>query len=144
MNAIMLKAVNEYQCPGCMHGPDAETCDRSEVTAKGCTNHHSGTMGLGIGNFALGLPKGFNRFGPSELRNIEIYESCEAMLRAIPNLKSIFSLPIWKHLDKHENTIMRWYSPRTNHGGSVVVLGDCREQFPTAIDITAENLAQMD
>jgi hypothetical protein len=144
MNTLMLKAVNEYQCPGCMHGPDAETCERSDVTEKGCTNQHAGLFGAGIGAIALGLPKGFNRFGPAGERKVEVWSSYEVLMECHPNLRTIFSLPVWKHLDDHGNTVTRWFSPRTNCGWSLVILGDCRDKFPQAIEITAAQIADMD
>lgn len=144
MNTVTLKAVNSYQCPGCMQGPDVETCDRANVTDKGCTNQAAGVFGAGIGAIALGLPKGFNRFGPGPERKVEVWASYDVLMAYQPNLRTIFSVPVWKHLDEQGNTLMRWYSPRTNCGWSVVVLGDCRDRFPQALEITAEQIADMD
>jgi hypothetical protein len=141
---IMMKAAAEYQCPGCMNGNNPDDCIKVNITECGCTGHHAGTMGLGMGTFALGLPRGFNRFGPSGERKIEVYESYDSMMAIHPNLSTMFSVPVWKHLDAHGNTVMRWFSPRINNGWSCVVLGDCRDKFPQAQEITAEHLDQMD
>ena len=89
----MLQAVKEYNCPGCVHGPEA--------------------------------PK-------------KIHESWDA------NMKTISSVPVWKHLDRHGNTVIRWFSPRTNVGWSTVVLGDCRDKIPNALEITEEHVNNMD
>jgi hypothetical protein len=139
-----LDAIREYNCPGCVHGPEAPACSRYAPDDKGCRAHHPGTMGLGIGAFALGLPKGFCRFGKQPTDRIEIHESWTAMVEAQPNLRTVFCVPVWKHLDRHGNTVIRWYSPRTNAGWSVVVLGDCRDMMPNALDITQEHLNNMD
>jgi hypothetical protein len=84
------------------------------------------------GIIALGLPKGFDRFGPLPEKvkaRVLINESYEALIRLYPNLASKFSLPIWCHLDEHGNTITRWYSPRVNRGWSEVILGDCTKEL---------------
>lgn len=140
----MIAAVNEYNCPGCMHGPKAETCPSANVGVSGCANHAAATMMFPGGTIALGLPKGFNRFGPNKDRKIEIFESYDAMIAHYPNFKTVFSVPVWKHLDEHGNTIVRYFSPRVNVGWSCVILGNCLAALPTALEITAEQIDQMD
>jgi hypothetical protein len=130
--------------PGCLHGPDTTTCPKYNLTDTGCTNHAPGTGMLVGGVFALGLPNGFRRFGPSKPRNIEVFVSYDAMVDVYPNLKTIYSRPVWKHLDKQGNTIVRWFSPRTHSGWSAVTAGDCRAELPTAVEITQENVDWMD
>lgn len=140
----MIEAIREYNCPGCMHGPEAPRCPQYAPDARGCSGHYPGTMGLGIGTFALGLPRGFCRFGKQDTKRVEIFESWSAMVELQPNIRTIFSVPVWKHLDEHGNTVIRWFSPRTNAGWSNMVLGDCRDMMPNAIDITQEHLNNMD
>lgn len=144
MNSIMIKAVSTYQCPGCMRGTEAESCESADIRATGCEAQSSGTLGSGIGNFAMGLPRGFNRFGNSPERKFAIHPSYEDMIQKAPNFLTIFNIPAWKHLDEHGNTIVRWFSPRINYGYSTVTLGDCREKFPNAVEITAEMIEDMD
>lgn len=117
---------------------------RLTLARGGCANHSAATFLFPGGVIALGLPKGFQRFGRNEERNIEIFESFDSMVDLCPNVKTIFSVPIWKHLDANGNTIVRWFSPRTNAGWSNVILGDCRSKMPHATEITAEAIDQMD
>jgi hypothetical protein len=57
------KAIEEYQCSGCMTGSNTE-CFEPCSTGIGCGKHYAGTMIFpGIGKIFLGLPKGFNRLG---------------------------------------------------------------------------------
>lgn len=143
MKTIMLKAVTQYQCSGCTHGSNPE-CGRAAIAVSGCTAHHSGTILMPGGALALGMPKGFSRFGYSPSRLVEVYESYDTMVDAVPNLESIFSLPVWKYLDKSGNTVTRWYSPRTNYGWSAVILGNHLDRLPRALEITHEQVNDMD
>lgn len=142
----MIKAITEYQCPGCVRGGGvpANTCPKFKPTPSGCQAQVPGTIGFGIGVFALGLKKGFCRYGKQDPLPIEIYPSYEVLLSTAPNLKTIFSVPVWKHLDEKGNTLMRWYSPRTNAGWTLIILGDARNHFPTAIEVTEEDISKMD
>jgi hypothetical protein len=140
---IMLKNVAQYQCPGCMHGSSPTTCEKANVTAAGCTSHYAGTLLFGRGALALGLPAGFNRFGSSDNRKVEVFESFETMLGLNPNMATVYSLPVWKYLDKHGNTLTRWYSPRTNYGWTSVILGDCRDKLPQATELTQADVDYM-
>lgn len=141
---IMLKNVAQYQCPGCLHGSSPTNCPKADITAAGCTSHHAGTNMLGRGHIALGMPNGFNRFGASSPeRKIEVFESFETMLELNPTLASVYSLPVWKYLDKDGNTLARWYSPRTNVGWSCVILGDCRDKMPQATELTKADMDYM-
>lgn len=144
MKTIMLQAINEYQCPGCVNGPNVESCPELRATDLGCNSHCAGTMGFGTGTFALGLPKGFNRFGRSNERSFEIHHSWDALIKAHPTLTTKFSVPVWKHLDEQGNTIVRWFSPRTNAGWSCVILGDAMNKMPNAIVIMAADVEYMD
>jgi hypothetical protein len=56
--------IEEFICPGCVCGSDTN-CGKFEngPTEGSCKEHVLGTFILGLGNFSLGLPKGFNRPG---------------------------------------------------------------------------------
>jgi hypothetical protein len=63
MNAENLaEMVKKFQCPGCVRGSSTE-CGSYTPNDAGCNAHVLGTLVLGVGNIALGLPKGFNRPG---------------------------------------------------------------------------------
>ena len=101
-------------------------------------------MELGKGTFFLGMPKGFDRVGPSGVESVKLQVSSDSYVVDALKRKHPFSLAVWKHLDKHGNTLLRCYSPRTNVGWSVVILGDCMDKFPDAIEITEERMEEMD
>jgi hypothetical protein len=140
----IIEAVETYQCPGCMNGSGVSDCDKHAMDGTGCSSHYPGTMLLGAGTLALGLPKGFHRFGPSRTEPIEIFTGWDHLEEAAPNLTTIFSVPVWKHLDEHGNTIVRWFSPRTNCGWSNVILGNVLDKMPNALEITQEQIDNMD
>jgi hypothetical protein len=61
-----LKIIEEHQCPGCVAGSSTKCGEfRPEKDNWGisCTAHTLGTSVLGVGPFALGMPKGFCRSG---------------------------------------------------------------------------------
>lgn len=141
-----IEAITEYQCPGCVAGPEPHTCPSFKLSmSTGCKGHAPGTMMLGVGTLFLGMPRGFDRVGPSgtEYVNLDVCASAEEVVDLLKQ-KHPFSLAVWKHLDKHGNTLLRCYSPRTNVGWPVVILGDCMDKFPDAIEITAEQVEGMD
>lgn len=101
-------------------------------------------MGLGTGTFMLGVPKGFNRFGPAPARALDIFASYDEMIETFPNLTTKFSVPVWKYLDERGNTFVRWFSPRTNYGWTVLILGDAMDRLHGAITITQDDIEYMD
>mgnify|MGYP001601057252 CR=1 FL=1 len=61
----MKDLVHKFQCPGCVSGHSPDSCQAfaldPELTC--CKSHVLGTAIAGVGAFALGLPRGFNRPG---------------------------------------------------------------------------------
>lgn len=41
----MLQAVKTYNCPGCMHGPEAPECPQYSPDGVGCSAHYPGCRG---------------------------------------------------------------------------------------------------
>lgn len=138
------EGIQEYSCPGCIHGPGPESCENFRPSTSGCLDHYAGTMELGIGVIALGLPRGFSRFGLSLRRRVEVFLSWQELVQSEMNVNTIYSVAVWKHLNEKGHTIIRWFSPRTNMGWSAVILEDCRDKIPNAIEITQENIDYMD
>jgi len=140
---IQRKAVETYQCPGCVCGSDFKCFERddSKSVGIGCTKHCAGTMMLGVGSMFLGMPIGFNRLGPRPenpeqkmklviLRNYEDFEYDK------------FNIPVWKHKDEHGNTLVRGLSPRLNHSFLHVRLDDCFDKID-CLEITKEDIEEM-
>ena len=126
-----------------LKSPCTEIAERPGV---GCTSHVAGTYMLSGGSMFLGLPKGFNRLGTANQDSFEIFDSMEQALSLYPNLNTIFSVPVWIHIDEYGNTLTRWYSPRTNAGWTMVILGDHSDhpRFANTIRITEEQIDKMD
>ena len=122
------KAIREYQCSGCMSGP-FEECYKTETGyGVGCREHYAGTFMIPQGKLFLGMPKGFNRLGHYEDMKVEVWENYDVDAKY-----DKFNVPVWKHLDKHGNTLVRGLRPRLNEPFVSVFLGnhmdkiDCRE-----------------
>lgn len=67
MDEAIKKAIETYQCPGCVAGSNTK-CGAFKQghapTAFECTAHVPGTAMSRIGTIMLGMPKGFCRVGP--------------------------------------------------------------------------------
>ena len=140
----MKDLISTYQCPGCMQGPEPESCPAFRQGESGCLGHCVGTLGFGQGRLFLGLPKGFNRLGTSKSDTFQIYESAAAFDDAIDPDKAVFNVVVWKYLDENGNTLIRLYSPRINYGCAMVIRGDHLDKFPAALLITDELIGSMD
>ena len=123
------EAVKEYQCSGCVGGPYPECYQAEGGYGIGCRGHVAGTGVTFIGKIFLGMPTGFNRLGHYDDMKVIIYEDWDA--EEIEFNK--FNVPVWKHLDKHGNTLVRGLRPRINEPFVTIILGnhldkiDCRE-----------------
>lgn len=88
---------------------------------------------------ASALPYLFQVFQANGHCQVDVHDSLAAMYEGYPNLKTIYSLPMLMTLNEQGHTVMRWYSPRTNCGWSVVVKEDCRSQFPNVREVSAQD-----
>ena len=116
--------VEEFICPGCVGGSDTK-CGKYTPSESGpwgdCTEHVLGTITMHAGNFALGLPKGFNKPGwcsmserPHNKMNIRVWpdETADHLFNDIWNHLNV---PVWYLHDKEKDVLfVRTYCPRTN------------------------------
>jgi hypothetical protein len=112
--------VEKYQCPGCVAGFDT-TCGLFEIhqiseNCALCKRHVLGTMLVGIGNLALGLPKGFNRPGWTYPGHVEDTRSRNVMfLRIFLEESDMYwdnmNVPVWA-LDHEGDLLVRTMLPR--------------------------------
>ncbi len=137
MEENIKNAVEEYQCPGCVCGSDTECYE--EGISLSCGKHVTGTRVLGSGIFLLGMPKGFNRIGDNEKLNPKIYKTYESSDWKYDK----WNIPIWKHLDKNGNTLVRGISPRINTSFLHIFLEDCRDKID-CLEITQDDIDGMD
>lgn len=137
MKESIKKAVETYQCPGCVVGSDI-SCYASTCTVD-CDKHVAGTLLSGIGRIFLGMPKGFCRIGAADKYKIYMFET----LSSCDWYETKFNVPVWKYLDKHGNTLVRVYSPRVNIGALHIFLENCIDAVE-CIEITEEDIEEMD
>lgn len=109
--------IKTYQCPGCVGGPPLSCYKKGEGVD--CGEHVAGTNLSLIGRIFLGLPKGFCRLGPCEVTKISIFERVEDGWGY-----GMFNVPVWKHLDKNGNTLVRGLCPRINYPWIHIFMGD--------------------
>jgi len=139
MEQKIKNAVEEYQCSGCISGSDISCFKKNETGGIGCGEHFSGTRILGIGKILLGMPKGFNRLGKEEDLKPNIYatyEDCDWQF-------NIWNVPVWKHLDKNGNTLVRGVMPRRNQTFIHIFLENCIDKI-NCLEITQEQIDAMD
>ncbi len=130
-------AVEDYQCSGCGIGGDI-TCYKNEnIVGKGCSAHSAGTFMGGIGKIFLGMPKGFNRLGETDLK-IYMFTSFEKH-----GGYDKFNVPAWKHVNEKGHTIVRGISPRINKPWIHIYLEDCSSQID-CYEVTNNDIEAMD
>lgn len=139
MKEEIKKMIETYQCPGCVYGSDV-SCYKKGAGVE-CSAHMAGTnIRPVIGRIFLGLNKGFCRLGACENTKISIFESFAKK----PGWDyDKFNIPVWKHLDKHGNTLVRGLSPRINYPFLHIFMGDCRTMID-CLEITQEDIDEMD
>lgn len=113
--------IEEFQCSGCVAGPDPKSCDTyelKEVTGGGfhCAGHVPGTNLGGPGGMLriyLGIPKGFSRvplLPEGMLNNITLFsEDCED-----EQCYDVLNIPVWKKELDNRCTCIKVCQPRTN------------------------------
>jgi hypothetical protein len=139
METKVKKAIEEYQCSGCIAGHNTDCFEPCE-TGQGCGKHYAGTgVTGGIGKVFLGMPRGFNRLGEHVEMKPYLFES---FLKDWGEYNK-FNIPVWKYLDKHGNTIVRGLQPRLNTPFIHVHLGDHRDEI-NCLEITENDLKDMD
>lgn len=139
MNEEIKKMVETYQCPGCVCGSDASCYKKGDGLE--CKAHVTGTQMMPcIGRIFLGLPKGFCQLGACENTKISIFFSFEDK----PGWDyDKLNIPVWKHLDKNGNTLVRGLCPRINYPFLHIFMGDCREKI-NCLGITQLDIDEMD
>ena len=125
--------VEEFQCPGCGLGSDTG-CGHFKPFPwdgqdAGCQSHSPGTVVFPGGKIFLGLPRGFNKCGPSigdkdGHRPIIFHET-------IPTWNN-FNVPVWA-MEKKNYLFIRWFSPRVNETHISVIPGGKISDLPASV-----------
>jgi len=140
---IQKKAVETYQCSGCVNGNDFKCFEcTDEVVGIGCTKHCPGTLVMGTGYIFPGMPTGFNRLGPDPRQ-----QETRIRLSIIKDYDDFiydeFNIPSWKYKDEHGNILVRGLSPRINCNFLHVRLDDCFNKI-NCLEVTDEMIEGMD
>ena len=121
-------------------------CFSKNSNSEACAGHIPGTFMNFIGRIFLGLPKGFNRLGPNG-SSIEIHETYDDFLSCMGielDKLNKYTVPVWKHLTENGHTLIRHYMPRRNDTTITIILENCMDRMPNAIEITKEDIEFMD
>lgn len=124
MKTEFKKAIEEYQCVGCISGSDISCFSENEMGGIGCGKHRAGTLLSSIGAIFLGMPKGFNRLGESTRLNPVIYENFESSDWKYNK----FNIPVWKYL-LNGHTFVRGIMPRKNEPFIHIFLENCVDKI---------------
>jgi len=130
------KAVQEYQCCGCMCEGYPKCYKRTDTKDFSCEKHIIGTMTNYCGKILLGLPKGFNRTGKElEISIFKTFKEGWGFTK--------FNVPVWKYLDTNGNTLVRGIKPRINIPFLHIYLEDCLDKIE-CIEIMNNDIENMD
>jgi hypothetical protein len=132
------KAVEEYQCSGCVVGHNVECYGNVSIIGQGCSKHCAGTRIAGVGKLFLGMPKPFMRLGENEGMIPYIFETFSEW-----GNYDKFNVPTWKYKDEHGNTLVRGMMPRKNETFIHVFLEDCLDKV-NCYEITEEDIEFID
>jgi len=130
-------AIEEYQCPGCAVGYDLSCFEGMPFEGIGCSRHQPATRLSNAGLFFTGMPVGFNRLGVFENMNITIFKKYE------DTVYDKLNIPVWKHLNKNNHTIVRGIKPRKNEPFLHIFLENCLYKID-CLEITSKDIEQMD
>ena len=139
MKKEVKKAIEQYQCSGCVCGSDIECFVINTTEGIGCGKHHAGTIINGIGNIFLGMPKGFNRLGESKKLKPSIYKTFESSDWTYDK----WNIPTWKYKNKTGHTFVRGMMPRINKTFIHIFLEDCIDKI-NCLEITEDDINYMD
>lgn len=139
MEELIKNAIEEYQCSGCVSGCDISCFENNETGGEGCGQHHAGTMATGVGNFFLGMPKGFNRLGIQTKLKPNIYATFESSDWKY----DMWNIPAWKYKNEKGHVFVRGIMPRRNEPFIHVFLEDCLDKID-CLEISQSDIDGMD
>lgn len=132
--------VKKYQCLGCMRGSDTNcgTYKPNDLNGGSCLSHVLGTSEIGIGLFALGFPKGFNRPGVTwdDSGRLQSQHKMEVRFSDVsePTVFDKFNVAVWA-IEYEGDLLVRTYAPRVNRTVLDVVRGGTLSLVPQAINV---------
>jgi hypothetical protein len=135
VTAVQKTMIEEFQCPGCMHGHNIECVELDSSDGNFCCKKHypATTIMPFVGPINLGLPKGFNRIGPVDK------SLSKPLIRLWPEKSHFkydkFNIAAWA-MEKDGYLFVRCYMPRLNWTFvDVIQNGTIKEICPDAVDV---------
>lgn len=132
--------VEEFQCPGCVCGMDT-TCGayKYDPNEMRCTGHVLGTIIAGVGNIALGMPKGFNKPGWRQTDRQEKDRTRSTMdirlwVKGTSPEWNRLNVAVWA-MEKDGYLFVRTFAPRVNTTWVDVIEGGTMDLVPVAINV---------
>lgn len=127
--------VAKFQCPGCVCGMNINCSSFAyDNEACCCTAHVIGTS-FGVGNnFALGLPKGFNKPGFNEDHSTKNRMDIRFWQAGTYPEWNKLNVPVWA-LEQDGFLFVRTFAPRLNHSRVDVIEGGTLELCPSAMNV---------
>lgn len=129
-NVVM---VEKFMCPGCVCGSNTKDgCYKPENNyGHSCGGHVLGTMILGIGHIALGMPKGFNRME----RDVRVERTpIRLWTKGTKPDWDKFNIATWAMVED-DYLFVRTYCPRTAFQYVDVIEGGTLKMVPGAVDV---------
>ncbi len=150
MNQEQITMVEAYQCPGCTNGTNTQCgAFKLDTEATGgfrCVSHSAGIARLGVGTFALGMPKGFDRLKLVDSRGMNHPDRYGNHIRLHADPSQIksdfwnkFNLPVWAMVADGV-LYVRTYVPRLDWTYIDVVRGGTLDLIPD--ELNAVNVSE--
>ncbi len=137
--------VEQFQCPGCVAGGSTK-CGAYQWSEsdKRCTGHVLGTkIYPGVGNIALGLPKGFCRPGrDADGKRTRNTMDIRLWTAGTSPAWDRLNVPVWA-MERDGHLFVRTYAPRVNQTWVDVIEGGTLGMVPNAINV-AEFIDEID
>lgn len=132
----LIEMVEEFQCPGCVGGNDTRCGQyKYDTERRMCISHVLGTSILGLGNIAIGLPKGFCRPGfTADLSRSENQMPIRLWGEGEHPKWDRLNVPVWA-MEKDDTLFVRTYSPRINRTHVDVIDRGTLDMCPDAINV---------
>lgn len=139
---IITKAIQEYQCRGCVGGSNIECGSyKQSITGVGCETHCAGTIVSGIGKIFLGMPKGFNRIGFYEKMSLYIFYDQEQQNTQWQY--DLLNISVWKYQNDKGHILIRGLMPRINETFLHIILKGNFISYPGRC-VTKKDLESID
>lgn len=136
-----IKAIEQYQCAGCVVGGDLECYEHTDNYGIQCSAHVCGTMIMPtVGMLLLGMPTGFCRLGEGK-QKVQIFKNYEHLNEGWNY--GIYNVPVWKHRTEEGHILVRGLSPRINKTFLHVIIEDCFDSID-CIEIADDDIKKMD